>query len=337
MKGLLKVTGTIDLSQLWPKGESDADTATVVANADGFAFSADGSEKGLRRTRVFEGAQIGSKDVIHSGRKVTVRLQGIDAPELHFPPGVKRKGLKGNGGFFRQLQGETSTARLAAFLAKGLPKVVACEVVTRIDKPNDAFDMFGRLIGDIVIDSGSKKININQWLAQNGWALPAYYNSMNPDEIRALQKLCKEAQKKGRGIWPHLNSVIDKPDLLRFRKGGSFTKQEEKADQGPFVIPKLFRRRVRYSVLELNKLGPATFKDYLAGKPFKGEKKGTKDAWTTVAAHKKDPTMKAPNDSLADLLGPGNKFQAAPGDIVFFEAPSTLKANGKNVTKWTFV
>ena len=57
MKGLLRVRGTIDLSQFWPNGKSDADTATVVANVDGFEFSSDGSVQRLRRTRVFEGAQ----------------------------------------------------------------------------------------------------------------------------------------------------------------------------------------------------------------------------------------------------------------------------------------
>src|SRR6516162_109071 len=90
MKGLLRVSGTLDLSQFWPNGKSDADTATVVANVDGFEFSLDGSLQRLRRTRVFEGAQIAGKNVIKTDRKVTIRIQGIDAPELHCPPGVRK-------------------------------------------------------------------------------------------------------------------------------------------------------------------------------------------------------------------------------------------------------
>jgi endonuclease YncB( thermonuclease family) len=191
MKGLLRVGGTIDLSQFWPNGKSDADTATVLANVNGFELSSGGSLRGLRCTRVFEGAQIDGKNVIKTDRKVTIRIQGIDAPELHCPPGVrkprglpKKKPLKGNGGLFRQLQGETATARLAGkVFAKGRPKVVPCEVITRINLPNDAFDMFGRLIGDIFFRDGGKTISIAQLAAQHGWALPAYYNSMNPDEI----------------------------------------------------------------------------------------------------------------------------------------------------------
>ncbi len=360
MKGLLRISGTIDLSQFWPDGTSDTDTATVVVNTDGFEFSPDGSPQAFRRTRVFEGAQLAKKNVVKSGRKVTVRIQGIDAPELHCPPGVhkpaswskqkkKTTTLKGNGGKFRQLQGETSAAGLASDVgAKPKPNVVPCEVTTRINVPNDAFDMFGRLIGDISFRIGGKTVSIAHLAAINGWALPAYYNSMNPEEILALQTLFEQARKKKRGIWPHFERIIGQLDLLKFRHGGAFGKKEQRADRGPFVVPKIYRRQLRYSVLQQNGLAAKTFKDYLAGKPLKGEtKQGTKDAWTTRAAILANPMMKkptkAPNDSLAGLISAQNAFPAGtgisqPGDIVFFEQPSTLKKkSGAPITGWTFV
>src|SRR5215831_9551159 len=97
-----------------------------------------------------------------------------------------------------------------------------------------------------------------------------------------------------------------------------------------------------------NNLAPKTFNDYLAGKPLKGQtKKGITDAWTTRAAILANPTMKKPtkppHDSLAGLMGGGNVFPKGvginqPGDVVFFEQPSTLrKKNGAKITKWTFV
>jgi hypothetical protein len=61
MKGLLRISGTLDLSQFWPNGKSDTNTATVVVNADGFEFSPDGSPQAFRRTRVFEGTQLGGR------------------------------------------------------------------------------------------------------------------------------------------------------------------------------------------------------------------------------------------------------------------------------------
>ncbi len=36
--GLLKVTGTLDLNQFWPDGESDADTAKVKVGQNAFSF-----------------------------------------------------------------------------------------------------------------------------------------------------------------------------------------------------------------------------------------------------------------------------------------------------------
>jgi endonuclease YncB( thermonuclease family) len=352
MKGLLRVSGTIDLSQLWPHGKSDTDTVTVVVDADGFEFSPDGSPQALRPTRVFEGAQINKKNVIKNGRKVTIRIQGIDAPELHCPPGVRKpegfpkdKTLKGNGGHFRQFQGETSTAGLADdVIVRRQPKKVPCTATTRINVPNDAFDMFGRLVSDVSFRVGGKTVKISHLAAQNGWALPAYYNSMNPDEILTLHALFEEARKKKRGIWRHFDKVVGPLDNLKFQPGGgTFTAPERRADRGGFVVPKVFRRQLRFQVLKLNNLAPRTFNDYLAGK---GKVK-SKDAWTTRAAILANPKMKKPtrppNDSLAGLMGARNAFPSGaginqPGDIVFFEGGSTLKKkNGTKITKWTFV
>jgi hypothetical protein len=181
MKGLLRVSGTIDLSQLWPHGKSDTDTVTVVDAADGFEFSRNGSPQALRPTRVFEGAQINKENVIKNGRKVTIRIQGIDAPELHCPPGVrkpkgfpKKQKLKGNGGHFRQFQGETSTAGLADDVTvRRQPKVVvACTVTTRINSPNDAFDMFGRLSATSRFASVTEWSRFLTWRPKTGGRCP---------------------------------------------------------------------------------------------------------------------------------------------------------------------
>ena len=325
-KGLLTVSGSIELPQFWPTGGSDADTASITVNAKSFEFTADPSKK-PRRTRVFEGAKVGKKLVIRGGGKVTVRLQGIDAPELHFPPVIK--GVKGSGTKYRQLLGETSTAKLRTFATNGRPNVVPCQVVTRIDKPNDAFDKYGRLIGDVLIGSGSKQVNVVQWLAKNGWAFPSYYNSMLPSEIKALQGFCNQARKKGRGTWPHLTEVVGPPDLtLTYHAGGPFNAQSEQADRGPVLNPKLFRRRLRYAILRQNNQAPPTFKDYL---------RTDKSPWTTVAAFLKNPNMKRPKNTLADLMAAGDVVTKGPGELVFFEATATLTKNGKRVTGWTFV
>jgi hypothetical protein len=229
---------------------------------------------------------------------------------------------------------------------------VACTVTTRVDKPNDVFDMFGRLIGDVSFRLKDKVVSISHMAATNGWALPAYYNSMNPSEINALQDLFEEARKKKRGIWPEFEKKIRAFKRLEFRKDGRFGANEKRADRKDFVVPKIYRRQLKFDVMQLNKLGPATFRDFLAGKPSKGQAQGNKDAWTTRSAILRNPTMKkptrAPNDSLAGALSTQNTFPTAtditlPGDIVFFEAGSTLKKKKKGtdegtpIKDWTFV
>ena len=162
----------------------------------------------------------------------------------------------------------------------------------------------------------------------------------------------EEARKKKRGIWSKFDRKIGQLKRLDFRKGGRFGVNEKRADKKDFVVPKIYRRQLKFSVLEMNKLGPATFKDFLAGKPSKGQTKGTKDAWTTRAAILRNPTMKrptrAPNDSLSGALSaqktfPTGKGMSLPGDIVFFEGGSTLKKKnnkkdkGTPIKEWTFV
>src|SRR5262245_15818016 len=103
--GLLIVSGVLRVKQFWPEGRSDADTATVIIAVQGkksFVFVDDAGRR--RPTNAFENAEVigqYGRSVVIKRRKssavrtVTVRLQGLDAPELHYQPQVK--GTKGKG------------------------------------------------------------------------------------------------------------------------------------------------------------------------------------------------------------------------------------------------
>src|SRR5262249_50886660 len=153
-KGILTVSGTIDFGQFWPDGMSDADTTKILVRVSGASFSfqkAPGAP--TKTTNVFAGAFMKGSDsvdpktgkkrkpkfVINSKSQITVRLQGIDAPELHFKPPHGRTNL-------RQHFGETATIALAAFLKTFGPGPLACRVFTRVNNPNDVFDKYGRFI-----------------------------------------------------------------------------------------------------------------------------------------------------------------------------------------------
>jgi len=130
--GLLEVRGTIDLGQFWPSGRSDADTTTVVLKLapDAIRFRKSDAAP-FRATHVFDDAIVKGrqrKPAIKNGH-VTIRLQGIDAPELHFQPTALSKAEIGGlsqakkdafhelNHFYRQLLGATSTKGLHDFLA----------------------------------------------------------------------------------------------------------------------------------------------------------------------------------------------------------------------------
>ena len=87
--GLLQLRGSIALDQFWPTGRSDADTTkillTVSPNAIEFRKN---SSSPFHSTHVFDNAVVKgrtSKPPIKNGQ-VTIRLQGIDATELHYQP-----------------------------------------------------------------------------------------------------------------------------------------------------------------------------------------------------------------------------------------------------------
>src|SRR5437588_147250 len=129
--GLLEVTGTIDLSQFWPSGESDADTVKVQVGTNSFRFAARAGNPSTV-THAFNGAQVHgkvTKEAIDKQNRVTIRLQAVGAPELHYrptaptlnkkkPTTTQRAAFNAANGNFRQDLGETATIELFNFLNK---------------------------------------------------------------------------------------------------------------------------------------------------------------------------------------------------------------------------
>ena len=190
-KGLLEVSGTIDLNQFWPIGESDADTVKVLLSGpEAFTFRSDPDSE-PRVTHAFDGAVIKGKTNTPAikAEHVTIRLQGIDAPELHYRPTAptinkikptpeQRAAFNKVNKNFRQKFGETAPVELKNHLGKAGHSPLRCVIRTAVDHPRDVFDTFGRLIGDVIITENGKELNTNLWLCERGWAFPTFYASM---------------------------------------------------------------------------------------------------------------------------------------------------------------
>jgi endonuclease YncB( thermonuclease family) len=339
--GMLEVFGTIDVSQFWPSGRSDADTTKVVLKVgpDAVKFRKNDNVP-FQTTHVFENAKVkgrtGPRDAIKNG-KVTIRLQGIDAPELHYMPSALSKKEKTGlsaaalqafhnvNHSYRQLLGATTTKALHDFLAEGGAATFQCRVFTQVDHPNDVFDTFGRLIGDIEVTKNGQKVDLNHWLTEHGWAFPTFYSSMTDDEINTFIALAKTARSKKLGVWKFLAKTVGPFNFTLLEpKKGELTVLP--ADKGPVLFPKLFRRYTSWSARNKAKVTKLTFQKFLAGG-------STPDNCFTTADFLANGIHSATPRTFDEFIVGGKTIKFEPDGLVFKEATSTLVgADGKPIT-----
>ena len=311
--GLLILRGTLDTTQFWPTGESDADTVKVDVTGQATPWKFDD-----KITHAFDGAFVRGKvrkSVLDKHNRVTIRLQGIDAPELHYPPRN-----------YRQPTGESAAAALGAFAAAIGPKIVPCRVTTQVAEPNDVFDTYGRMVGDVWLTVGGKDTDVNLWLAREGWAFPTFYTSMTDAEIKQVMQLTEAARQAKKNIWKHYTSKIGPLDTsLVFRPKGP-----PGPDPGTVCMPKLFRRLCAWQDAKTKGTTTAT-----TLKAFLGKLKPP-DLFMQTADFLQNSIHSAQQLHLAAEIGAGDVLQLSPKDMVFSEKPSTLvNAVGTLITGWS--
>ena len=318
--GLLEVEGKIDLAQFWPTGLSEADTAHVLVDvqSDSFRFRAREHE-GFEVTHAFENAHVkgqGTKLAIRRGQ-VVVRLQGLDAPELHFRPQwlghigpVERQLYNAANASFRQNYAEAATVSLAAKLKEAGGAIIDCVVRTAVDSPGEVFDVYGRMIADIHVTIGGRDLNVNRWLVERGWAFPSYYASMSADEIEILDGLAKIAREKPEGVWKGVSRDARPFDAtLIFRAHGPV-----QADDGDLVMPKIFRRRAAYHVARTAEFIGGSFDLYLREHPDQCRR-------TSEFLHSGNA---ARTHRLDQFVAADSQLKFWPQDLVFSERASYL-------------
>ncbi len=334
--GLLRVTGSIDPSQFWPEGESDADTTKVRIHAapNAFEFQPHPGAR-FKVTRVFQGAKVKgatSRAPVDDQGRLTIRLQGIDAPELHYAParsgrstGTPNQQKKFNqyDRKYRQHLGESATVALHTLLSRG-GGLLPCVVTTMVEHPNDVFDTYGRLVGDIQIRIGGSSRNVNVWLAEQGWAFPAFYSSMSVSEINTFIAAARQGRTHGR-IWKNLRQRIGAFDpSLVYRPAAAPVPPA--ADVGPVIYPKLYRRQCSWWVYKRSGFTTKSFKGFLASRP---------DPLFLTKDFLANGVHSATQRQLDEFLDAEGNFALRPEEMVFREKPSTLvDASGRRITSW---
>jgi endonuclease YncB( thermonuclease family) len=336
MPGVLRVKGTIDLTQFWPEGEADADTTKikVKVGAGSFAFAADGQS--FKPTKAYVDAAVrgASKGpVIDKQGRITVRLQGIDAPELHYRAGAiarsrtdvsdaKRKAFNAlNKVARRQYWAETATVALSKKLARFGSGSIECHMRSLVDQPAEVIDTYGRFVGNIYVGPRFET-DINLWLAQEGFVYPTYYSSMTVDEIDALNAAVKKGKAKKRA-WSDYSVAVNQFDkTLVYRRHGPV---DAANDKGPVLMPKIFRRQVSYQMQKAAGIAVGKFAEFLSQ---------SKDACFLTREFLAQSIHTAPVRALHEFIA-GSAFTLEPQDLVFKEKFSDLlNKNGKPIKEF---
>jgi endonuclease YncB( thermonuclease family) len=336
MARLLKIEGRIALDQFWPEGASDADTTKIALTVAPGAFSYDVEGQGFTPTDVFEDAVAlgqGRKKVISASRRITVRLQGVDAPELHYKaaalprrddvtPALRDEYNALNRKEKRQWLGESATVALADFLRGFGAGSVPCQFYSFVETPGDVIDTYGRFVGNIMVGPAFD-IDLNLWLTAEGWVYPTFYASMDDAEIQLYLDALPGARAKGR-CWAAYSRDIRsfERDLVYRGEGAAFDAAQ---DAGPVLMPKLFRRLVAFDLEKAVGLRRGSFKTYL---------KERRDGCYALADFMEQGPFAATPRTL-DAFQRGPMFRLEPHELVFQEKPSTLvDGAGRRITRF---
>jgi endonuclease YncB( thermonuclease family) len=334
--GEVKIEGKLFLNELFKSGGIiDADTVHMDIAADSVSFRQNEEAEWQKNLRVLHDANYYddkhqlTKVIVDRGSfsYIKIRLQGIDAPELHY--GANNDNVQLNSEQqskfnsakeinYRQKWGARATKELLDFLnqyyyEENNKKFIKVYAFSKVDSPNNLFDKFGRAICDIVISKDD--ININQWLVEKGWAFPDFYNSMSVPEINVLRNKDAIASNSHAGIRESYSKELIVPFDFNLTFDGTNTIIDIEQDRGNLNLPKFFRKQVNYEVLK--KCGISTFntlKDYIK--------------FENTRCYKTKEVMENNNQSkvyqLSDFINEEGYMDIDVGDLIYMESESQL-------------
>lgn len=364
-KGLLTIDGVIRLDQFWPKGKSDGDTVKITIPKgvkDAFKFartrtatpkvvhtfdtavSYDGPTLPPSAIKYAEKVVSQPRGKANAGvRQVTIRMQGIDTPELHYKvydprqiARIPKPNRKLNTEYYQPLSGSAAMKLRQLIQPATADGQMPCQFRTRVDTASEAIDKYGRFVGDVFVTMGGAWVNLNDALLEQGLAVPAFYESMLVDEIEAKVKAAKRGANVPDRLAKHYRAKVGKLDKRlkydQFTKRAKTTPPRLGGDRGPVIHPKLYRRLCAWTILRDSKAKrnsgpyPSRYEDYLREDESLKKIQLTRDFLKKKkAALKRDFFQFFKNNTL----------KLDPVEIVFAEATSQLfTKTGKPINSW---
>lgn len=213
---------------------------------------------------------------------MALRLQGVDAPELHYKavPAIllEKMNTKQRTRWrdweeveFRQHGSVHATLLVAGALrlfesSEDIDEI-RVHAHSRVSSPGDLFDVYGRFVSDVLVGPPENGTSVNDWMLSQGLALPAFYNSMQPEEIRSALAHFSAGSAMELGVMPsYEDRVLPFDNCLRLPPNNRGQVKASDAVGGRFFDPKLYRRQVHYWVnLHAGILNRGTsFRQYLS-------------------------------------------------------------------------
>jgi endonuclease YncB( thermonuclease family) len=354
--GIIKISGKILFSQFFGEkteidgrsvwGGSDADTCKLTLNSNPIKFQSSPDSSWQDNIRLFDKAFSYEEETgkriniigtdLDNSKIIKIRLQGLDAPELHY------RAIKGDTFLYddklsvfntikeafdlRQAFGAKAANKLVEFLKEYSTneKFVNAYALSSIDKPSQLIDKFGRAICDIYVynDDENNGINVNQWLVKEGWAFPDFYDSMSNEEITTLRKLGNDAGNQKAGMRNFLsNSLLDLDYNLLLDKENA--KQIIDNENGKLNLPKFFRKQVDWKILGNSGSKVKNLKKFISNRK--------------TICYKVDEFLEKRNNAeiyqLSDFISEDGIISVGPGDLVNIESESVLEAPNI-ITNW---
>jgi len=363
--GLLTIDGVIRLSQFWAQGKSDGDTVKItipkgINNAFKFAKQPSGPAKIIHTfdtalsydatTLPATAMKYATKVVTqprgkaNAGvRQVTIRMQGIDTPELHYKiydgrtiVQIPKANRKVNIEYYQHLAGSAALALHRLVRAVGTADVIPCQFRSRVNTASEAIDKYGRFVGDIFVTVGGVDVNLNNAMLEQGLAVPAFYESMLTSEISEKISVAEKGAKAPDRLSKHYRAKVGQLDkrlkYLPFTARAKANPPQIGSDGGPTIHPKLYRRLCAWTILRdgaaqrANGPIPSNFSAYLR------EDRSLKEILLTRDFLKQGKA--APKRDFFQFFK-NNRLSLEPAEIVFQEARSNLfTSTGKPIKAW---
>ena len=252
--GLLEVDGSIDIAQFWPVGSSDADTSQMRVDIAGEVFRfRPNDDAPFQVTHALDNARVkgSARQRRDSERQDHGSTSGHGCSRAALPAD-RRKEEEARVPVASSSVSSSprpETLALAGFFQGIGPGPIQCTVRTAVDTPDEVFDTYGCLVGDIFVRSSGSDVDVNHWIVEHGWAYPAFYSSMSELEITTIVDLANQAFDGGLGVWPHLDDFARAAHLTSiWCSAARVSAPDPPADVGSVVAPKLFRRLAAYVV-----------------------------------------------------------------------------------------